>query len=131
MRITVALLKELNACSGGIDKFEKFLNGRKYVLPTQRNLQLAAEHTAASDYVPWLVAKLKLTCVLDFGLGEKHWYQCGLLHREGGPAVIYPNGVRKWYLNGRLHRDDGPAVIYFNGLQLWYRDGRYVCSDRP
>lgn len=39
----------------------------------------------------------------------------GRLHREGGPAVVYPDGMQRWYRHGRLHRDDGPAVIYPNG----------------
>jgi hypothetical protein len=32
------------------------------------------------------------------------------LHREDGPAVIYPFGEEQWYRNGKLHREDGPAI---------------------
>jgi len=50
----------------------------------------------------------------------------GQLHREGGPAVIYPDGMQEWYRNGQYHRDDGPAVIYPDGRRYWYLSGRYV-----
>jgi len=47
----------------------------------------------------------------------------GLLHRDDGPALVYPDGKQYWYRNGRLHRDDGPAVVYPNGTQYWYCNG--------
>ena len=47
----------------------------------------------------------------------------GQLHREDGPAVIYPDGRQEWYRNGHLHRDNGPAAIYPDGTQYWYRNG--------
>ena len=30
------------------------------------------------------------------------------------------NGVTKWFKNGVLHREDGPAVQYPDGRQYWY-----------
>lgn len=30
----------------------------------------------------------------------------GQLHREDGPAVIYPNGTQHWFHDGWLHRED-------------------------
>ena len=47
----------------------------------------------------------------------------GQLHREDGPAVIYPNGSYHWYRNGRRHRDDGPAEVFPDGKQFWYQNG--------
>jgi len=57
----------------------------------------------------------------------------GKLHRENGPAQIYPDGAQHWYRNGELHLEDGPAVedlrcsapaiISANGNQYWYLDG--------
>ncbi len=44
----------------------------------------------------------------------------GKLHRDNGPAIIYPDGEQKWYQNGNLHRDDGPAIIHSDGTQKWY-----------
>lgn len=32
----------------------------------------------------------------------KMWIKDGLLHRENGPAVEYPNGSKIWYLNGKV-----------------------------
>jgi hypothetical protein len=50
----------------------------------------------------------------------------GLLHRVGGPAVIYPNGQQKWFQNGRLHCEDGPAIIYANqDCEWWINDKRH------
>lgn len=37
-----------------------------------------------------------------------------------------PSGVKQYYSHGVLHRDNGPAVIYPNGLLLYYRDGKQV-----
>ena len=47
----------------------------------------------------------------------------GQLHRDNGPAVVYPNGSSRWYLNGELHRDDGPAVVDPDGTRIWYQNG--------
>jgi hypothetical protein len=54
------------------------------------------------------------------------WYKDGKLHREDGPAVIFPSGTQDWYLNGERHREDGPAVIRKNGTQEWWLNG--VCQ---
>ena len=43
MRVTVALLKEHDACEHHVKLFEKFLGDRKYVLLTARNLKLAED----------------------------------------------------------------------------------------
>ena len=56
--------------------------------------------------------------------GTKYWYLNGMRHREGGPAIEYPNGSEEWYLNGKLHREDGPAIEYPNGIRRWYLDGK-------
>lgn len=56
--------------------------------------------------------------------GTKEWYRNGLRHREGGPALIHPNGREYWYWLGELHRPDGPAItgadlpdrFYFRGV---------------
>ena len=57
--------------------------------------------------------------------GTEEWYQHGRLHREDGPAFTDPNGNEFWYWKGRLHRDnDLPAVERANGDSEWYRYGR-------
>ena len=47
----------------------------------------------------------------------------GQLHRDNGPAVIYPDGTQLWYRNGKRHRDDGPSAVYPDGTQYWHRNG--------
>jgi hypothetical protein len=73
--------------------------------------------------------------LLDAG-GEcrnSHYYAAydndGRVHREGGPAIIYLNGVLEWRQHGRLHRKDGPALIYPDGQKYWYRNGQVVLAD--
>jgi hypothetical protein len=58
--------------------------------------------------------------------GSYHWYRNGALHREDGPAVILPNGNQYWYRNDMYHRDDGPALIYQDGTQKWYLNGQLI-----
>ena len=49
------------------------------------------------------------------------------LHREDGPAVIYPDGTEMWYKNDQLHREDGPAAIFPDGEEYWCSDGeKYI-----
>ena len=63
--------------------------------------------------------------------GETHWYQNGLLHREDGPAIEFPSGIKMWYRNGKGHRDDGPAIEYADGTKEWYRNGKLHREDGP
>jgi len=32
--------------------------------------------------------------------GIQLWFRNGQLHREEGPAAVWPNGTRRWFLNG-------------------------------
>ena len=43
------------------------------------------------------------------------------LHRENGPAIIYPNGYTAWYKNNERYRKSGPAVIFSNGSYRFFR----------
>ncbi len=63
--------------------------------------------------------------------GTKQWYQHGKHHRDGGPAVIRWDGTQEWYQHGEYHRDDGPAVIEPDGTQLWYQDGKLHRDNGP
>ena len=63
--------------------------------------------------------------------GTHRWYLNDELHREDGPAVIYPNGCQEWFFHNKLHRKDGPAVIWSNGYQEWYLNGRLHRKDGP
>jgi len=39
--------------------------------------------------------------------GAEKWFKNSKLHRENGPAVIYPDGYKAYYQNDKLHREDG------------------------
>ena len=53
------------------------------------------------------------------------------LHREDGPATIWPAGTKEWYINGKLHRDDGPAIEYADGYKEWFINGKAHREDGP
>jgi hypothetical protein len=60
------------------------------------------------------------------------WYKNGLLHREGGPAVVDARGNQFWYFEGLLHRTDGPAAIRTNDTREWFLRGkRHRDGDLP
>lgn len=50
-----------------------------------------------------------------YGGGKK------ILHREDGPAIIWPNGKCEYYVNGKLHRWGGYAIghsYYLEGILI-------------
>ena len=47
------------------------------------------------------------------------------LHKEDGPAIIYPDGDKWWYINGKIHREDGPAIEGVDGSKEWWVDGKF------
>ena len=51
--------------------------------------------------------------------GRRMHYKDGLLHREDGPAVLYPSGDVYFYQNGRLHRERKPCVVLADGGRSW------------
>ena len=59
------------------------------------------------------------------------WYNQGHLHREDGPAIIYPDGRTEWYQDDWLHREDGPAIEWPNGGKHWYQRGKKHREDGP
>nr|QBK85436.1 MAG: hypothetical protein LCMAC101_00230 [Marseillevirus LCMAC101] len=59
--------------------------------------------------------------------GQMEWYDLeGKLHRDKGPARIFPDDCFEWYQHGNIHRDecDYPASICVNGGRRWYRNGK-------
>lgn len=74
----------------------------------------------ANNVKPWI----------DNG-GTVHWAKNGYPHREGGPAVLYPDGKTEWFRNGYPHREDGPAVTWADGRKDWYWEGRLHREDGP
>ena len=73
--------------------------------------------------------------------GIVEWYEDGVRHRVGGPAVyksalndtLLPGSVlcrsqhedkfEMWYIHGEYHRDDGPALICHDTI-AWYKFGK-------
>ena len=39
-------------------------------------------------------------------------YKNGRVHREDGPAKIWPDGTMEWWFNGEIHNEDGPSAIH-------------------
>lgn len=56
-------------------------------------------------------------------------YIKGVLHREDGPAVEYPNGLKLWFVDGELHRTDGPAIECPNGVNGWFLKGKNMSES--
>jgi hypothetical protein len=45
--------------------------------------------------------------------GSREWRdEQGRRHRVDGPAVIWSDGTQEWWREGRLHRDGDPAIVY-------------------
>ena len=63
--------------------------------------------------------------------GIKRHYLDGLLHREDGPALVYPDGKMIWYKYGSKHRTDGPAIINPFGPNEWYQNDTRYREDGP
>lgn len=65
--------------------------------------------------------------------GTTVFFKDGSIHRPGNlPAVEYPpkygeqTGTRKYYDSGCLHRSDGPAIERETGESFWYLWGRKI-----
>ncbi len=52
-----------------------------------------------------------------------------ILHREEGPAIIFPDGTEEWYCWGSLHRIDGYAATYPDGKKECYIYGKQVSAS--
>ncbi len=63
--------------------------------------------------------------------GIKVWYKDGRIHRDGAPAIIYPNGDKVWFKDNRMHRDDGPAGEYISGNKVWCVNGQFHRINGP
>lgn len=63
--------------------------------------------------------------------GATFWYLHGVVHRDDGPAVVYPNGEKWWFQFGKQHREDGPAIERADGSKQWFRDGLCHRDDGP
>lgn len=64
------------------------------------------------------------TYLHKFRTGACEYFKNGQLHRDDGPAVIYPNGDQYWWKEGKIHRDDGPATVWSDGTLEWWKEGK-------
>lgn len=55
----------------------------------------------------------------------------GLIHREGGPAIIHSDGSLSYLYRSQSHRDDGPSFVGADGSEEWYRNGKVHREDGP
>ena len=69
--------------------------------------------------------------ILDENRNIKKYYVDNKLHREDGPAVIYPGGREEYWINDRHHREDGPAVLTPSGHKEYWINGRLHREDGP
>lgn len=60
---------------------------------------------------------------------SKFYFRCGLLHRDGAPAVIYRNGTIEYYQDDKLHNVWGPSIIYATGAKLYYLSNKCYAED--
>lgn len=59
----------------------------------------------------------------------QEWWGDGKLHREDGPAVIYPFGTKEWWIKGRRHREDGPAIESPDGHREFWLNGNLLSEE--
>lgn len=60
---------------------------------------------------------------IEWGNGNKSWYQYGIRHRTDGAAIECTTGYKEWYQNGLRHRTDGAAVECTDGYKRWFING--------
>jgi|ERR1700691_1529610 len=71
------------------------------------------------------------TGIVEYSNGAIYYYLNSKLHREDGPAKIYPSGTVFYFINGLRHREDGPAEIWDDGSILYYLNGLCHREDGP
>ena len=67
--------------------------------------------------------------VVDYEGTHRYYNPAGELHRDNGPAVVYPDGSKLWVIRNTLHREDGPAIERADGRHWWYLDGVMLTKE--
>lgn len=74
------------------------------------------------------------------GCKSERWFNNGVRHRIGGPAMIdcEADGTvtgEWWIVNGKMHREDGPSVIVLHedgtSVQVWHLHDKLHRLDGP
>ena len=68
--------------------------------------------------------------IVTNSFGIISYYKNGRIHREDGPATIYPSGARFWFIDGEYRWTDGPAVIWSDGSYEWYVSDRTYYTNK-
>jgi hypothetical protein len=67
--------------------------------------------------------------------GARWWYSRGKIHRVGGPAIIWANGVEEhWQMGERskvVYPDTDEMAPQLRGVTRWYSGGKVVKEDLP
>ena len=87
---------------------------------------------ALLNFGKWFVVSciFQMPCRMRFKESIQYRHRFLMLHRNGGPAVIYDDGEEQWYQYGQRHREDGPAAI--NGkTEYWFKRGKLHREGGP
>src|ERR1700691_6204728 len=69
------------------------------------------------------------TSIAEYPSGILEYYLNGILHREDGPAVIWPNEIGEYFLKGKFHRVDGPVIIRNGSIQKYYINDENITEE--
>ena len=69
---------------------------------------------------------------IEYASGTKEWWRDGNLYRDGnGPAIEHFNGVKEWFQDRVCHREGKPAIEWPDGSEAWLIKGKYHRKDGP
>ena len=92
----------------------------------RRNKFYYSDGTTSDTYSVMKILYRLDSPAVEYGNGDRLWYQNNLLHRTDGPAVELANGTKAWYQNGLRHRTDGPAAEYPSGNKQYWINGVHL-----
>lgn len=71
---------------------------------------------------------VKYQVILTYNVNSAsiRYFRYGIIHRDDGPAVVWPNGRISWWQYGHRHRKDAPALYQIGGKKEYWIRGNYV-----
>ena len=83
-----------------------------------------AEHIRVKSWIDYIFKHPNFTGSLIDKDDDVAYYQNGEAHRDNDlPAIVHSDGTKHWQKNGKLHRENGPALIFPNGDCIWHLKG--------
>jgi len=59
--------------------------------------------------------------------GDKTWFENGVVHRVGLPAIVFADGSKDWIEHGDFHNVSGPARTFAkNNGKAWFIRGEQL-----